>query len=416
MHFTFTTAGESHGRGLVALVEGVPAGLSLVAERDIDSELRRRQGGYGRGGRMKIEQDRAELLAGVRLGETIGAPIALLIRNDDWENWRTAMAAEPPAPDAGDRALRRVHLPRPGHADLVGVLKYRREDARDVLERASARETAARVAAGAVAKRLLAELGIAVGSHVVRLGDVEANRPATWPDDLNAASDASPLRTLDPEAEERMIDAVDAAQADGDTLGGVFEVVATGLMAGLGSYVAWDRKLDGRLAGALMSIHAMKGVEIGLGFEAARRRGSDVHDEIEHDPDGPADRTGGYRRLRNNAGGLEGGITTGEPLVCRVAMKPLSTLMKPLKSVDLRTKERADAIRERSDVAALAAAGVVGEAMVAITLADAVLEKFGGDSMTELLRNVTAYTEDMARRGRALRQADGDDPYESGAT
>ncbi len=416
MPFTFTTAGESHGRGLVSLVEGVPAGLSLVAERDIDPELRRRQGGYGRGGRMKIEQDRAELLAGVRLGETIGAPVAMLIWNDDWENWRTAMAAEPPAPDADDRDLRRVHLPRPGHADLVGVLKYRRGDARDVLERASARETAARVAAGAVAKRLLSELGIAVGSHVVRLGDVEAKRPDRWPEDLNAASDASPLRTLDPEAEERMIDAVDAAQADGDTLGGVFEVVATGLMAGLGSYVSWDRKLDGRLAGALMSIHAMKGVEIGLGFEAARRRGSQVHDEIEHDPDGPADRTGGYRRLRNNAGGLEGGITTGEPLVCRVAMKPLSTLMKPLKSVDLRTKERADAIRERSDVAALAAAGVVGEAMVAITLADAVLEKFGGDSMVELLRNVAGYREDMARRGRELGQADGRAPYESGAS
>ncbi|MGK7311272.1 MAG: chorismate synthase [Candidatus Longimicrobiales bacterium M2_2A_002] len=416
MRFTFRTAGESHGRGLVSLVEGVPAGLSLVAERDIDPELRRRQGGYGRGGRMAIEEDRAELLAGVRLGETIGAPIAMLVRNRDWENWRAAMAPEPPSADAGDRELRRVHLPRPGHADLVGVLKYRRTDARDILERASARETAARVAAGAVARRVLADLGVSIGSHVVRLGDVEARRPDEWPADLNAASDASPLRTLDPEAEERMIDAVDAAQQDGDTLGGVFEVVATGLMAGLGSYVAWDRKLDGRLAGALMSIHAMKGVEIGLGFEAARRRGSAVHDEIEHDPDGPLDRTGGYRRLRNNAGGLEGGITTGEPLVCRVAMKPLSTLMKPLKSVDLRTKERADAIRERSDVAALAAAGVVGEAMVAITLADAVLEKFGGDSMAELVRNVDAYRADLARRGLELGESGDEAPYESGAT
>ena len=412
MRFTFRTAGESHGKGLVSLVEGVPAGLSLIAERDIDPELRRRQGGYGRGGRMAIEEDRAELLAGVRLGETIGAPIAMLVWNRDWENWTTAMAAEPR--DASDRELRRVHLPRPGHADLVGVLKYRRDDARDILERASARETAARVAAGAVAKRLLAELGVSIGSHVVRLGDVEARRPEEWPEDLNAASDASPLRTLDPEAEERMIDAVDAAQEDGDTLGGVFEVVAAGLPAGLGSYVAWDRKLDGRLAGALMSIHAMKGVEIGLGFEAARRRGSGVHDEIEHDPEGPVARTGGYRRLSNNAGGLEGGITTGEPVVCRVAMKPLSTLMKPLKSVDLRTKERADAIRERSDVAALAAAGVVGEAMVAITLADAVLEKFGGDSVAELLRNVEGYREDLARRGLELRRAGGEDPYESG--
>ncbi|MDX1673836.1 MAG: chorismate synthase [Longimicrobiales bacterium] len=412
MRFTFRTAGESHGKGLVSLVEGVPAGLELVAERDIDPELRRRQGGYGRGGRMAIEEDRAEIVAGVRLGETIGAPIALLVWNKDWENWQTAMAAEPR--EASDRELRRVHLPRPGHADLVGVLKYRRDDARDILERASARETAARVAAGAVAKRLLAELGVSIGSHVVRLGAVEARRPEEWPDDLNAASDASPLRTLDPEAEERMIDAVDAAQEDGDTLGGVFEVVATGLPAGLGSYVSWDRKLDGRLAGALMSIHAMKGVEIGLGFEAARRRGSRVHDEIEHDPEGPVERTGGYRRLRNNAGGLEGGITTGEPVVCRVAMKPLSTLMKPLKSVDLRTKERADAIRERSDVAALAAAGVVGEAMVAITLADAVLEKFGGDSVAELLRNVEGYRDDLARRGLELREASSEDPYESG--
>ncbi len=415
MRFTFRTAGESHGKGLVSLVEGVPAGLSLEAGRDIDPELRRRQGGYGRGGRMKIEQDRVELLAGVRLGETIGAPIAMLVWNDDWENWDTAMAAEPPSPQAGDRELRRVHLPRPGHADLVGVLKYRREDARDILERASARETAARVAAGAVARRLLGELGVSIGSHIVQLGDVEAKRPETWPEDLNAASDASPLRTLDPEAEARMIDAVDAAQADGDTLGGVFEVVATGLPVGLGSYVAWDRKLDGRLAGALMSIHAMKGVEIGLGFEAARRRGSQVHDEIKHDPDA-AEGTGGYRRLRNNAGGLEGGITTGEPLICRVAMKPLSTLMKALRSVDLRTKERADAIRERSDVAALAAAGVVGEAMVAIVLADAVLEKFGGDSVAELRRNVTGYTEDLARRGRELREASREDPYESGAS
>jgi chorismate synthase len=400
---------------LISLVEGVPAGLELVARRDIDPELKRRQGGYGRGGRMAIEDDRAELLAGVRLGETIGAPIAMLVWNRDWENWQTAMAAEPPPADAGDRDLRRVHLPRPGHADLVGVLKYRRGDARDVLERASARETAARVAAGAVAKRLLADLGIRVGSHVVRLGDVQARRPDEWPEDLNAASDASPLRTLDPEAEAEMIAAVDAAQQDGDTLGGVYEVVATGVMAGVGSYVSWDRKLDGRLAGALMSIPAMKGVEIGLGFEAARRRGSRVHDEIEYDPSWKIRQTGGYRRLANNAGGLEGGITTGEPLVARVAMKPLSTLMKPLRSVDLRTKERADAIRERSDVSALAAAGVVGEAMVAMVLADAVLEKFGGDSMAELLRNVEGYTGDLARRGRELGEASAEAPSESGA-
>ena len=414
MHFTFRTAGESHGRGLVALVEGVPAGLPLTAEH-IDPELRRRQGGYGRGGRMKIEQDRVEFMAGVRLGETIGAPIALLIWNRDWENWKTAMAAEPPAEDADEAELRRVHLPRPGHADLVGVLKYGRDDARDILERASARETTARVAAGAVAKALLAELGVSIGSHIVRLGDVEAAPPAELPADINAASDPSPLRTLDPEAEARMIEAVDAAQEKGDTLGGVFEVVAQGLPAGLGSYVSWDRKLDGRVAGALMSIQAMKGVEIGLGFEAARRHGSRVHDEIEFDPAWSIRRTGGYKRLSNSAGGLEGGVTTGQPLVARVAMKPLSSLMRPLKSVDLRTKERADAIRERSDVAALAAAGVVGEAMLAIVLADAMLEKFGGDSLAETRRNLDAYMDELERRGRELREKSDAETYESGA-
>ncbi len=415
MHFSYTTAGESHGRGLVALVEGVPAGLDLIAERDIDPQLRRRQGGYGRGGRMAIEEDRAELLAGVRLGETIGAPIAMLVWNRDWENWRTAMAPEPPAADVDEQDLRRVHLPRPGHADLVGVLKYARDDARDILERASARETAARVAAGAIARRMLETLGVRIGSHVVRLGDVVAERPAEFPDDLNAAADASPLRTLDPEAEERMIRAVDAAGEEGDTLGGVFEVVVTGLVAGLGSYVSWDRRLDGRLAGALMSIPAMKGVEIGLGFEAATRRGSRVHDEIEHDPAWSIRHTGGYKRVTNSAGGVEGGITTGAPLVARVAMKPLSSLMQPLRSVDLRTKERADAIRERSDVAALAAAGVVGEAMVAIVLADAVLEKFGGDSMAELQRNLEAYQDDLEERGRRIGEATSERPYESGA-
>jgi chorismate synthase len=414
MHFSFRTAGESHGPGLVAVVEGVPAGLELEATRHIDVELRRRQGGYGRGGRMAIEEDRAEVLGGVRLGETLGGPIALVIRNRDWENWRTAMAIEPPAP-GGDADLRRVHLPRPGHADLVGVLKYHRTDARDILERASARETAARVAAGAIARRLLQAAGITIGSHIVRLGDVVARPPAAWPHDLNAAADASPLRTLDPDAEADMIAAIDAAREAGDTLGGVFEVVATGVTAGLGSYVSWDRRLDGRLAGALMSIPAMKGVEIGLGFEAATRPGSRVHDEIHYDPDWSIRHTGGYKRPSNHAGGLEGGITTGAPVVARVAMKPLSSLMRPLASVDLRTKDPADAIRERSDVAALAAAGVVGEAMVAMVLADALLEKFGGDSMTELLRNLAGYQDDLERRGREIGEASGDAPYESGA-
>ncbi|HKJ91568.1 MAG TPA: chorismate synthase [Longimicrobiales bacterium] len=411
MYFMLRTAGESHGRGLIALVEGVPAGLSLVADRDIDPELKRRQGGYGRGGRMAIEKDRVEMLSGVRLGETIGAPITMLVWNRDWENWKTAMAAEPPG-DADEESLRRVYLPRPGHADLVGVLKYGRDDARDVLERASARETTARVAGGAVAKRLLAELGVTVGSHIVMLGGIEARRPATLPDDLNAAADASPLRTLDADAEVRMIEAIDAARESGDTFGGVFEVVARGLPVGLGSYVASDRRLDGRLAGALMSIQAMKGVEIGMGFEASRRHGSEVHDEIRYDPD---DRnTGGYQRMSNNAGGLEGGMTTGAPLVVRVAMKPLSTLMRPMQSVNVKTKAPAAAIRERSDVVALAAAGVVGEAVVAMVLADAVLEKFGGDSMGALRRNVAGYLDELAERARRL-EAETGRPYESGA-
>jgi len=400
MHFSFRTAGESHGRGLVALVEGVPAGLALDAARDIDPDLKRRQGGYGRGGRMKIEQDRAEFVAGVRLGETLGSPIALLVWNRDWESWRTAMAYEAPAQPLDDETLRRVHLPRPGHADLVGVLKYDRSDARDILERASARETTMRVAAGAVAKRLLAELGITVGSHIVQLGPVACAVPDPLPDDLNAAADASPVRVLDRDAEQRIIDEIDAARAAGDTLGGIFEVVARGLPVGLGSYVAWDRRLDGRLAQALMSIQAMKGVEIGLGFEAARRRGSQVHDEIESDPSEA--RAGGFHRLGNNAGGLEGGITTGEPLWVRVAMKPISTLMQPLKSVDLRTRDRAEAVRERSDVVALAAAGVVGEAMVAIVLADAVLEKFGGDHISETLRNYRSFMATVGPRGIGL--------------
>jgi chorismate synthase len=388
MRFQFHTAGESHGRGLIAVIEGVPAGLEISAVKDIDPELKRRQGGYGRGDRMKIEQDRAEFISGVRLGETLGSPLALVIWNRDWDNWQTAMSHEP-VPDADDAALRRVHLPRPGHADLVGVLKYDRHDARDILERASARETTARVAVGAIAKAFLRNFGITVGSHIVSMGDVAARAPAELPGDLNAAADASPVRTLDPEAELRMIEAIDRAKATGDTLGGCFEVVVCGLPPGLGSHVSWDRRLDGRLAQALMSIQAMKGVEIGLGFEAARRFGSQVHDTIET----------GYTRATNRAGGLEGGMTTGEPLVLRVAMKPLSTLMRPLGTVDIQTGERGQAVTERSDVAALAAAGVVGEAMVAIVLADAMLEKFGGDAMTELRRNVEGYTRHIEERG-----------------
>ncbi len=395
----FTTAGESHGPALTTIVEGVPAGLPVSTDW-IDAELRRRQGGYGRGGRMRIESDRAEVLSGIRHGEPLGSPIALLIHNRDWQNWTMAMSAAPVPEDTDEDTLRRVHLPRPGHADLVGLLKYDRDDARDILERASARETAARVAAGAVAKQLLEELGIRIGSHVVALGGIAAEVPGELPDDLNAAADVSPVRCLDAEAEGRMIDAIDAAKHEGDTLGGVVEVVARGVPAGLGSHVSWDRKLDGRLAGALMSIQAIKGVEIGLGFEAAARPGSRVHDAIDAAPE--LRRAGGYARATNAAGGLEGGITTGAPLVARAAMKPISTLMRPLRTVDLRTGERGDAVRERSDVCAVPAAGVVAEAMVALVLAAAMLEKFGGDSLGELRRNLDGYLDRINDRRAEL--------------
>lgn len=394
-HFKFTTAGESHGKGLVAIVEGVPAGLPLGPE-DVRRELARRQKGHGRGGRMKIERDAAEIVAGVRLGETIGSPIALYIPNRDWESWRLAMSVEPVA-DATDDDLRRVKLPRPGHADLVGLLKYGRRDARDILERSSARETAARVAVGAIAKQLLARFDVTIGSHVVSLGGVDAQRlsPDDYPADINEVADASAVRCLDAEAEARMIAAIDDARQRGDTLGGIFEVVARGVPVGLGSHVSSDRRLDGRLAGALMSIQAMKGVEIGMGFDACRLPGSQVHDEIEADVG--RRRAGGFRRRSNRAGGLEGGITNGEPLTIRVGMKPLSTLMRPLASVDLGSGKPAAAVRERSDVTAVPAAGVVGEAMVAIVLADAAREKFGGDSLTEMSANFTSYLDRLGR-------------------
>jgi chorismate synthase len=394
-YFRFTTAGESHGPGLVTIVEGAPSGLRIGAE-EIDTELQRRQGGYGRGGRMRIESDRAQILSGIRHGEALGSPIALLIRNKDWENWTEAMRPDAPADPSDDETHRRVYQPRPGHADLVGVLKYDRSDARDILERASARETAARVAAGAIAKRLLAEFGVRIGSHVVSLGGVSADLPEQLPEDLNAASDPSPVRCLDPQAEEAMIDAIDAAKRDGDTLGGVFEVVASGLPVGLGSHVSWDRKLDGRLAGAVMSIQALKGVEIGAGFVGANSRGSRAHDEILLDLDRRT--AGGYGRRTNRAGGLEGGITTGAPVVVRGAMKPISTLMQPLQTVDLNSGEPVFAVRERSDVCALPAAAVVGEAMVALVLADAVLESFGTGAIQDLVDRRDAYLERLNRR------------------
>ncbi len=415
MRLHFRTAGESHGKALVALVEGIPAGLAIDAAA-VDQDLGRRMQGYGRGARMKIEQDRIEWLSGVRAGETIGSPIAMLIHNRDWANWEEVMSAEG---TPGELRRRRVTRPRPGHADLVGVLKYDRVDARDILERASARETTARVACGAVARKLLAEFGIDVGSHLVSLGGIRATAPSPLPTPLNAASDASPVRTLDATAEAEMITRIDTAKKAGDTLGGEMEVVVHGLPVGLGSHVAWDRKLDGRLAGMLMSIPAVKGVEIGMGFEAARRPGSEVHDPIvgathaSHLHTDPVDAThalhphadarGGFRRLGNNAGGLEGGMTTGEPLVVRVAMKPISTLMSPLKTVNLATGTEANAVSERSDVTAVPAMGVIAEAMVALVLADAMLEKFGGDSVAEMRRNFEGYLASTGARWAEIR-------------
>lgn len=389
----FSTAGESHGPALVAVLEGMPAGLPLLAA-DVDADLARRQQGYGRGRRMQIETDRVEFLGGVRAGETLGGPIAMLVRNADWKNWGDVMD---PAPREGDpdprrRALTRV---RPGHADLTGVLKYERADARDILERASARETTMRVAVGAVCRRLLAELGVRIGSHVVHLGGIDCE-PAELPAALNAASDASPVRVLDAAAEQAMIARIDEARRAGNTLGGIVEVVATGLPVGLGSHVSWDRKLDGRLGQAMLSIPAVKGVEVGLGFAAARRSGAEVHDEIALAPG--RERTGNVRRLTNRAGGLEGGMTNGEPLLVRVAMKPIATLMRPLQTIDVRSAEPASAAAERSDVTAVPAMGVIAEAMAAFVLAQAVLEKFGGDSLVELRRNVDGYLAQVRAR------------------
>ncbi|HEU4993679.1 MAG TPA: chorismate synthase [Gemmatimonadaceae bacterium] len=396
----FTTAGESHGQALVAVLEGMPAGLTLLASH-VNEQLSRRQQGYGRGRRMQIESDAVEFLAGVRAGETIGSPIAMMIRNRDWKNWEEIMD---PAPrqgenpgDAGHKMRKRaVTRVRPGHADLTGLLKYDRDDARDILERASARETTARVAVGAVCRRFLSEFGVSIGSHIVRLGDITANVPERYPDDLNAAADESPLRTLDADAERRMIERIDKVKRDGNTLGGVAEVVATGVCVGLGSHTSWDRKLDGRVGKAILSIPAVKGVEIGMGFGAAASTGAEVHDEIEPAPE--RIRTGGVHRRSNRAGGLEGGITTGEPLVLRVAMKPISTLMRPLATVDVATGARADATAERSDVTAVPAMGVIAEAMLAIVLAEAMLEKFGGDSLRETRHNYDGYLSHLADR------------------
>jgi len=392
----FTTAGESHGPALVSILEGMVAGLPLLAA-DVDTDLARRQQGYGRGRRMTIESDHAEFLSGVRAGETLGSPIAMLIHNRDWKNWQEIM--DPAPRDTDPERKRAVTRPRPGHVDLSGMLKYDRDDARDVLERASARETTARVAAGAICRRFLREFEITIGSHVVHLGGVDAKRPDKMPADLNVAADASPLRTLDGGAEKEMVARIDAAKADGNTLGGIAEVICVGVPVGLGSHVSWDRKLDGRLAAAIMSIPAVKGVEIGLGVESARRKGSDVHDEIDADARNP--KAGGVRRRTNRAGGMEGGVSNGEQIVLRAAMKPISTLMRPLGTIEMKTREPAQAVAERSDVTAVPAMGVIAEAMTAFVVAQALLEKFGGDSLRETRRNYDSYIQSLSdRKGR----------------
>lgn len=374
----YLTAGESHGKALIGILEGVPAGLKVIVA-DIDIELRRRQQGYGRGGRMKIENDHAEIISGVRNALTMGGPISLIIENADWENWKEKMAVEEITSE-----IETVTVPRPGHADLAGHYKFGHKDLRNVIERSSARETAMRVGLGAIAKLLLSECGITIGSHVISINGARLSSPddELSPLEINELADASRVRCIDDESSEKMVDAIKLAVKNKDTVGGVFEVVAAGLPTGLGSYTHWDRKLDGRIAKAVMSIPAIKGVEIGPAFDNAALSGSQVHDEIL-----PAD-GGDYVRPSNRAGGLEGGVTNGQPIVVRAAMKPISTLRQPLKSVDLSTGKKVDSRYERSDVCAVPAAAVIGEAMLALVLADALLEKFGGDSMEELLARV----------------------------
>ena len=381
MALRFTTAGESHGPGLTAVVEGLPAGLELRPE-DIDRDLARRQLGHGRGGRMKIETDRAEVTSGVRHGRTLGSPIALRIQNRDYANWEERMNPWPV-----EASVPEVHLPRPGHADLAGVQKFGFTDVRNVLERASARETAARVACGALAKTFLRGFGIQVLSHVMQIGSVVAPVPDHLSPEDFAAVDESPVRCLDEEASAAMVEEINRARKANESLGGVYEVIAFGVVPGLGSHVAWDERLDGRLAQAIMSIQAMKGVGIGDGFELAGRVGSKAHDEIFWDEER------GFHRETNRAGGIEGGMTTGDPVVVRGAMKPLPTLTKPLRSVDLATKEPAQALRERTDSCTVPAAGVVGEAMVALVLGDECRKKFGGDHVDDALAAAAAYRE-----------------------
>ncbi|HET8675183.1 MAG TPA: chorismate synthase [Blastocatellia bacterium] len=388
--FNFITAGESHGKGLVAIIEGLPAGLG-VDLAFINRELWRRQQGYGRGGRMKIESDEAEIISGVRHGKTLGSPVSLIIRNRDFENWQDVMNVEP-REFADDKRARRLTRPRPGHTDLAGGLKYDTHDLRDILERASARETAARVAVGAFAKLLLKEIGIEIASHTAMIGGVpQLPIAATW-EEIAAIPDDSPLRCVDEAAQQQMIALIDATKEAKDTLGGIFEVVARSVAPGLGSHTQWDRKIDGRVAQAIMCIPAVKAVEIGAGVEVSRATGSQIHDQISYNDDERR-----FRRPTNRAGGIEGGITNGEQLRVRGHLKPISTLRRPLASVDVITKKESSAAFERSDIVAVPAAGVIGEAMIAIVLADAAREKFGGDSLGEMKRNFEGFLEQIGR-------------------
>ncbi|MZP28497.1 chorismate synthase [Heliobacterium undosum] len=387
----YLTAGESHGLALTVIVEGMVAGLSIKAE-DIDEQLARRQKGHGRGGRMAIEKDRAAILSGIRGGRTLGGPICLQIENRDWKNWSAIMAAG----EEADLTERRVTQPRPGHADLAGAIKYDQRDIRNILERSSARETAARVAAGALARRLLAEVGIRICSHVTAIGDAAASggpidrTEKEWAD-LAARAEQSPVRCVEAELEQAMIAAIDQAKAGGDSLGGIVELAVLGMPVGVGSHVQGDRRLDGRIAGAMMSLQAIKGVEIGLGFEAALRPGSQVHDEIHYVPEK------GYGRNTNRAGGIEGGISNGAPVVIRIAMKPIPTLYKPLMTVDIDSRSPVAASVERSDACAVPAAAVVAEAILALVIADSLLETTGGDTIEQVKARVAAMREQALR-------------------
>ena len=374
----FLTAGESHGQGLLGILDGMPAGLE-ISEDYIGVHLARRQMGYGRGGRMKIEKDRAEIWCGVRHGESLGSPIGLIVRNKDWENWTKKMSVTPVKDE-----IRKVTLPRPGHADLAGIQKYGFDDIRNILERSSARETTMRVALGSVCRKLLEDVGIEVGGQVIQIHNVKDNsRSELSPNQLSELADASPVRCLDKNAEKNMIKTIDEAKAAGDSVGGIFRVVATGLPYGLGSHTQWDRKLQARISAVMMSINAFKGIEIGSGFSGAEKFGSEVHDEIGHDGEK-------FTRYSNNAGGIEGGMSNAQSIILQMSMKPIPTLIKPLKSVDIQSKEKKDAHKERTDSCAVPAASIIAESMLCFVLADALMEKFGGDSMAQLKAHMQA--------------------------